>query len=231
MENKLLAAARHGERLRADVDKVAEIASVPPTRRGLFCTALIRQILSARRAGALWRRPDWIARFEPISDHAVALRDCVRRLGERDRVRSEVEKQIAIGGSGMELKVFLGALDAVAKRGKALSALQQRQKPHGRKAPRKLPFRPGSCAADEFPVMLQALVMQYSGKRLSLYKYGRKPAGKLVKALRLLAPHLGKGFEERWTYKVLRRLELVDLPESNSEEGRANSCAVARALS
>lgn len=247
MENRLLAAARReGDRLRDAVAKVAEIA-VPPAslegleveesteeiralllsrerRRELFCADLLKQVLSTRRAGAHWRRADWIGRFKPISDQAAALRAGIRRLGERDRVRSEVEKLIAIGGSGIDLKAFLGALDAVAEHGKALSAWQQRQTPHGRDAPRKLPFRPGASAADEFPVMLQTLAVLYGGKRLSLYRYRGKPAGKLLKALRLLGPHLGKGFEARWTYKVLRRLECVDLfPENSPQDGRTKS--------
>lgn len=229
MENKLLAAVRWGDSLRDAVAKLAEIAVPPVSlkdleelekekeeeeevsaeeirvllrsrkrRRALFCSDLILLILSARRVGPHWLRPDWRARFRPIAEQAAPLRDSLMRLGERERARREIACCVETGG-GIDLQALTGALDAVAKLGKALL-----EPPREAGQPKKSPFRPGSSAAEEFVAALDALVVQHGGERLTYYRRNAKLAGPLVEALDLLAPHLGKGFKASWTASVKR---------------------------
>jgi len=182
--------------------RVAGLAKIPLPSVTLFCEDLIKQIENARRADPRWRLRDRFAWLEPIAAHAAALRDNLHGLGEDERLA--VGRMLANGGSN--LLVFMPALDALAAGAnepfapKLPGPLEE-----GWTAQECLDAPLGAPAAEAFVRALQALVVAHGGKKLGMSQ-SFPEACRLLKALRLLEPHLGTGFLSSLTPKVLRRI-------------------------
>jgi hypothetical protein len=174
---------------------------------------LDRDDLPDEERGEHWRvgRGDW-ARLKRIEKLVAA--------------ESAVETGLSkANADGLYSQVFLDALDALAKQGKALSEPQHPQPPRkpGRPGPQKkpLPGQPGASAPEEFVAVIYRLVARHNGE-LPTYgwdSYEEKPAGTLHRALETLRPHLPDGFLDRLTPKVLRNLH-ASLKTAYAQDGQ-----------
>jgi hypothetical protein len=182
--------------------RVAGLARIPLPNLTLFCEDLIKQVENARRADPRWRLLPRFARLEPIAAHAAALRDSLHGLGEDERLA--VGRMLESANGNMIM--FPPALDALAAGANEPFATKLPEPlEEGWTAEESLDAPWGAPAAEAFVRALQARVVAHGGKKLGMSQ-SFPEACRLMKALRLLEPHLGTGFLSSLTPKVLRRI-------------------------